>query len=73
MILHWYADYSADTVNPEIFAIISLLRIVLKDIHVMLKKFATMAGFTYVSNRQNDFAISQGFYFHKTYAKFREK
>ena len=59
------------TVNSEIFAGILFSQIALKDIFTMLK-FASWACFTYISKLHSDFAILRGFYFHETYAKFRE-
>ena len=46
------------TVNSEIFARILFSRIALKDIYSTLK-IATRAWFTFISNPQNDFAISR--------------
>ena len=52
------------TVNPEIFTRILFSRIALKDIFATLK-IASKALFTYISNRQSDFDILRGIYFHE--------
>ena len=65
-----FDDHVSLTVNSEIFASILFSRIVLKDIFAMFG--IHRAFFTYICKQQNEFSISRGFYFHKTYAKFRE-
>ena len=63
MFLYW--QYTC-TVNSEIFARNVLSRIALKDLFVTLKICDFSTWFSYISKCQIIFAISRGFYFHKT-------
>ena len=59
MVVPWYCRFGNFREN---FIFANSIKRHISDV----KKIATKARFTYINTRQSDFAISRGFYFHKT-------